>query len=104
MSYKLRSRRRFFGLPKWGWWLLGLIILAGLIAGGIAWTNHVYHQNLMAVSDNQKEQVVNIQSGSSLKQIATQLQQQHLIRSANAFVIYVRGQKVASKLQAGSFS
>ena len=92
------------GLSKWGWWLIALIVVAGLVTGGIAWTNHVYHQNLKALSNNEKQQVVTIQPGSSVKQIASQLQQDHLIRSANAFVIYVRGKKVASKLQAGSFS
>lgn len=97
-------KRRFKKVPRWGIAAACLIIIALVVAGAIREVNHIYKKDLLAVGTNQKSQVVNIQPGSSVKTISSQLEKAKLIRSAWAFQIYVRGQKVADKLQAGSFA
>ncbi|HSX45633.1 MAG TPA: endolytic transglycosylase MltG [Candidatus Saccharimonadia bacterium] len=102
--YRHKSYRRRRRIPKWGWGALGLVVVVALLIGLGAYSKHIYEQNLLAVSDSQKSQVVEIKSGSSVKEIAAQLEDDKLIRSAAAFEVYVRTKKVSAQLQAGSFA
>ena len=80
-----------------------LILLALFVGGSIAVHRH-YTQNLLPLSSNQTTQDVTIKSGSSVKQIATQLQTEKLIRSSWAFERYVKSKQLDDKLQAGTYA
>src|SRR5579884_1281308 len=100
-SYRYRARRRL-GLPLRVWLLLlGLIVV---VVGGIVVARHVYYTDLQPVSSIEKPQVFTIKSGSSVKQIADNLEHAQLIRSAWAFELYVHSQELNNKLQAGTYA
>ncbi len=89
-------------IPKRVWFLLlGLILL---IVAGIFLARHVYNNDLLAVSDSPKTQIVTIKSGSTIKQIADQLESDHVIRSAWAFELYIHGKELTNQLQAGTYA
>ena len=94
-----RKRRR---LPRRIWWLLLVLII--LATGGVIAAHRVYNNDLQPVSNNQKTQIFTVQPGSSVKQIADQLQEVHLIRSSWAFQLYVHSENDASALQAGTYA
>jgi UPF0755 protein len=71
---------------------------------GVIISQHVYNDDLQPVSNNPKTQIFTVQSGSSVKQIADQLEQAHLIRSSWAFQLYVHGENAANDLQAGIYA
>lgn len=83
------------------WLLVGIIVLA--LAGVVA-ARHAYDVGLRAVSANQKTQIFTVESGDSVKIIATNLEDAHLIRSAWAFQLYVHGKEMGDKLQAGTYA
>jgi UPF0755 protein len=94
-----RQRRR---LPRRVWLVVvGLIILLIVAVAGV---RHVYYDNLNPVSSDQKTVIVTIPSGSSVKQIASILHDQRLIRSAWAFEWYAHSKELSSKLQAGTYA
>src|SRR6476660_9498438 len=82
--------------------VLTVVLLALLVASLVA-VRHLYYNSLGPVSDDQSTQIVTIKSGSSSKQIATQLEEKNLIRSAWAFELYVHSKQVGDKLQAGTY-
>lgn len=85
-------------------WPLVLIIII-LLAGGGYWAAHTwYDRNLAPVSSSQKITYFPIASGSSLQEIAEDLQNDHLIRNSTAFETYVRGRQLYSKMQAGVYA
>ncbi len=97
-----RRRTNHQRLPRRVLWLLaGMLVLA--IAGTVL-ARHIYNADLQPVSANQKSQVVSIQSGSSVKEIANNLEQDHLIRSSWAFQLYVHSKELSDRLQAGSYA
>jgi UPF0755 protein len=96
----VRKRRLTFKRRVWLLGLAGLLIIAAIILG----VRHIYHQELGAVSDSQTAQVFTVKQGSTVKQIAGDLEKAHLIRSAWAMELYVHGRGVSKKLQAGSFA
>jgi UPF0755 protein len=100
--YRFKSRRRRFNLPTRVWSLLITLIILAL--GGIIVTRHVYNNYLQPVSSGQKSQVFNVESGSSVKLIADNLETDHLIRSSWALQLYVHSKDIASKLQAGTYA
>jgi len=75
-----------------------LVIAAGLVTR--AW----YNRNLAAVSSSQQVTYFTVAPGASLSEIANGLKQENLIRSAPAFVTYVRGRGLYSKMQAGTYA
>ncbi|MDL2341763.1 MAG: endolytic transglycosylase MltG [Patescibacteria group bacterium] len=87
-------RRLWTGLVA----MLFLLVLLGL-AG-----RQIYNQNLGPVSSSQTSTVVTIAPGSSVRQIAQQLAQAHLIKSAWALELYAHGKQAATKFQAGSYA
>jgi UPF0755 protein len=90
-----RGHRRIFGL---------VILLIIIVIAAIFLVRHIYNQSLGPVSTDQSTKIVTIESGSSSKQIAEQLESEHLIRSAWAFELYVHSKELGSKLQAGSYA
>jgi UPF0755 protein len=99
-GYALGRKRH--GLPRRvGLLLVGLIVLA---LCGVLISHHVYNLDLQAVSTDQKTQIFTVKKGSSVKQIASNLQHDHLIRSAWAFQLYVHSKELNNLLQAGTYA
>lgn len=100
-NYKARahkSRR----LPKRVWLLLlGLIIMA--IAGMIA-ARHIYTIDLRPVSNSPQSQIFTVEKGTSVKEVAANLEKDHLIRSAWAFQLYIKHKELSDRLQAGTYA
>src|SRR5579875_3422530 len=99
---KFFSRSNRSRLPRRVLYLALLLIV--LIAVGTVISRHLYNQDLGPVSADQKSQLFTIPSGSTLNQIATSLQSDHLIRSSWAFQLYVHAKDMANDLQAGTYS
>jgi len=93
-----KSRRRYFVA---GFLLVMLLVL---IVGG-AFVRDKYYNGIKPVAaSNMNVSIVTIASGSSVHDVALQLEQKGLIRSAWAFEWYVRAQSLRDKLQAGSYA
>lgn len=78
-------------------------VLAAIIIGGAIGVQRWYAVNLQPVSTGTQKQYVTIASGSTLSEIATQLQADGLVRSDQAFVWYISSQNARDKLQAGTY-
>lgn len=84
-------------------WVLGIILLVLIVAGVIA-ARQRYNDYLQPVSRNQSTQIFTVHSGDSVKQIADNLEHDHLIRSSWAFQLYVQRSDQTKQLQAGSYA
>lgn len=100
MKYTTRPPRRRW--PKRIFMLAAIILTVAVLA--TIYVRRVYNQNLQPVSGSTVSQHVTIAPGSSVDQIAAQLHQRGLIRSAWAFKLYVSSKEVRSALQAGVYS
>lgn len=89
-------------LTKKRWLLAGLTIILLAAAIGVAGTLAWYKQQLSARTTNNVYHVVTIKSGQATQQIAAQLEQQQVIKSATAFTWYVRFERPQA-LQAGAY-
>ena len=101
MRYTTRAQKRRW--PK----RIVIILLAATIAvvGATVATRHVYFQDLKPVNSAQQEvKLITIKKGASVDQIAKQLKDAGLIRSAWAFKLYVSSKEVRDALQAGTYS
>lgn len=100
-GYRLNGRFRS-RIPRRVWMLLtGLALVIFISAAAV---RHMYYTDLSPVSSDQRTRIVTIREGGSVKQIANQLQQLHLIRSAWALELYVHSQELGSQLQAGTYA
>lgn len=101
MKYTARPAKRSF--PK-----KPLIILAVIICVALAATiavRHVYFEQLEAVSPGStSSKLITVEKGASAEQIAKQLEDAGLIRSAWAFKLYISSKDVRDALQAGTYS
>lgn len=97
-----RSGRTILGLPKRVWWLIGGLIVISII--GMIVSRHVYNQNLGPVSNDQQVKIFTVERGSSTKQIAASLEDDHLIKSAWAFQLYIHSKNLGTELQAGTYA
>jgi UPF0755 protein len=84
-------------------WLLIAVILVLTIAGMVT-AKHVYDRDIQPVSSSQQTQIFKVAKGSSVKQIAVNLENAHLIKSAWAFQVYVHRNDLTAKLQAGTYA
>ena len=100
MRYKHNKGRT--KIPRWATILVGCLVILALL--GAVLVQLTYHSDLRAVNNDQKTQIVVIASGSSVKQISSQLETAQLIRSAWAFQLYTHAHNLSSKLQAGTYS
>jgi UPF0755 protein len=98
--YKAYRRRRRIPLRIWG--IIIVLIIAAV--AGVILANHFYDDDLMPYSSNEQTQIFTVAPGASVKQIADQLEQAHLIRSSWAFQLYVHSQDSAALLQAGTYA
>ncbi len=97
-----KSGRKSARIPRRVWLLL--VLLVGLSIAGVVVARHVYTLDLRAVSSSQNTQVITIQKGATVKQISAQLENDHLIRSAWAFQLYVKHKELSDRLQAGTYA
>lgn len=81
-----------------------VVVIIVLILAGAGLSQYTYNHDLQPVSSSQQTQIVNIASGSSIKQIAALLQKDKLIRSAWAFELYAHAHDLTSSLQAGTYA
>lgn len=81
---------------------VGVLALVVIIATLAVW--RYYEVNLKPVSAHATAQTVTVASGASPSQIADQLHDAGLIRSAWAFETYVRHEGAGEDLQAGTYS
>jgi UPF0755 protein len=103
MAYKHPStKQRRSRLKSWPF-VMALIIMALLIASVVS-AQMYYLSQLRPVSKSTVAQIVTINSGSSLNDIATMLQKEQLIRSSWAMQWYVHVKNLSSSLQAGTYS
>lgn len=103
MAYRFGSKHRSRRPIPRRILMVALVLLALFVGGAIVVHRH-YTQSLLPVSSNQATEDVTIESGSSVKQIASLLQTKHLIRSSWAFERYVRSKQLEDKLQAGTYA
>ncbi len=85
--------------------LMVAAVLLLLIVGATVTVRHIYFEGLKPVTAvSSKPQLVTIEKGSSVEQIAKQLKDAGLIRSAWAFKLYVSSKNVREGLEAGTYS
>lgn len=89
-------------LPRRILWLL--VVLIVLSVAGVALSRYIYNNDLKPVSNDQTTKLFTVEPGASVKQIADQLEEDHLIRSSWAFQLYVHGQSNSEILQAGTYA
>ncbi|MHB1865520.1 MAG: endolytic transglycosylase MltG [Candidatus Saccharimonadales bacterium] len=83
--------------------IVGLALVVIFIVGSI-FVRKVYDDRLQPVSSSSVSQIVTINSGSSVKDIADLLAKDHLIRSSWAMQLYVHSANLTDKLQAGTYA
>ena len=99
MTLFSRKRNR---VPAKIWIILTIAFL--LVVGGIFLTQYVYNKDLAAVNPNSTtSELFTVKQGSSVNQIAKDLQDAKLIKSAWAFELYVHAHQASSSLQAGTY-
>lgn len=79
-------------------YLLGVITILSLTVGFMVFTN-----NLRAVSSEEFTQEFVVEPGQGVKTIAKELEDAGLIRSAFAFQLYARIERIAGSFQAGAY-
>ena len=82
--------------------LLILVVLFVICIGGIIIAYITYNSSLEQVQQNSEKVVITINGGSGISGIATQLEKEGVIKSANAFKIYCKLSKDIT-IQAGKY-
>jgi UPF0755 protein len=85
-------------------WKILAVILAIAILSVVFIIRSIYNSNLGPVSASQKNVLVTVAVGASVKEIALQLEEKGLIKAAWAFEWYVRNSNTRSYLQAGTYN
>jgi UPF0755 protein len=85
-------------------WLITVVLIGLIVIGGAVGVHIQYNHNLQPVSSSTTAKYFTVSSGVGINQIAVNLQQAGLIRSAGAFETYVRDKELQASLQAGTYS
>ncbi|MBI3983729.1 endolytic transglycosylase MltG [Candidatus Microgenomates bacterium] len=86
------------------WLSVGVIVAIGVLIGGWLWLRSWYVANLEAPGATSTEAVlIRIESGSSLHDIALQLEDRRLIKNDVVFRWYLYRHGLASRIQAGLY-
>ncbi|HET7060067.1 MAG TPA: endolytic transglycosylase MltG [Candidatus Saccharimonadales bacterium] len=101
MTHYRHSRRRH-RIPARVLWILGGLVV--LLVLGVIFVRHLYTADLQPVSSSPKSQIFTVESGSSVKDIADNLEKAQLVKSAWAFQLYIHSKEVSSELQAGTYA
>jgi UPF0755 protein len=98
-----QPRRR--GQKNWKAIFLTVFLILVLVAGGAAfYVRRAYNQNLEPISKSQKVVPYTVPKGASVQEVATDLEDQGLIRAAWAFEWYFRNHGLLELLQAGTYN
>jgi len=81
--------------------IVALVVLLGIITTAAAWSWWHYAQK--PISETAKESVFVVEPGMTAEDVAAELEQQGIIRSALAFNILARLEKVDASLKAGNY-
>ncbi|MCK5902096.1 MAG: endolytic transglycosylase MltG [Cocleimonas sp.] len=81
-------------------WLSFLLILSIFVAAGVG---HYFYQDFTTQTLSDDIAVFEIKKGSSIRQVAKDLEQQHLFKPAIAFVLLAKLSQQANKIKAGEF-
>lgn len=100
--YSSNRHKRMLGLPRRVWFLFALLVI--LLIGGTIAARLVYNQELQPYNTSQQTQIFSVTEGSSVKQIADELETKHLIRSSWALQLYVHTKELSADLQAGTYA
>ncbi|MEX1995727.1 MAG: endolytic transglycosylase MltG [Candidatus Saccharimonadales bacterium] len=85
-------------------WLITAVLVLILLAGGVGALRSWQAHNLSPVAASNKDtSYFTVAAGSSVQDIGLDLKRASLIRSSQAFEIYVRGKELGVKLQAGTY-
>lgn len=101
-AYAHPAKKSHSRLPKRV--IITLIILMALIITGAITVRRVYYVKLEPVSSSQQTQIFTVKEGSSVKEIAADLEKAQLIRSAWAMELYVHSKELGSSMQAGTYA
>lgn len=101
-KYRSQQQKLGFGLPRRVWLLMLSVVLASFV--GVILAQNIYNRGLEPVNNNQQTQIFTVKQGSTVKQIASNLQDDKLIRSAWAMELYVHSKELSEKLQAGTYA
>jgi UPF0755 protein len=71
---------------------------------GVLFARHLYTSDLKPASSSPKTQIFVVEQGSSVKEIADNLEKAHLIKSAWALQLYIHSKEVGGQLQAGTYA
>jgi len=96
------ANRRLRHLPRRVLLLAVALLLLAIVSAAVV--RQVYAVELRPVSTDQSTQLFTVKPGSTVKQIAGDLQTNHLIRSAWAMDLYVHSKELGEKLQAGTYA
>ena len=99
--YRL-SRRRKLPWKRIVLGIAGLVVVAAVVAGLVAWRK--YESAIRPLDNDQTAYTIIIPSGSSSRDIGNKLKTAGLIRQPWAFVWYVYLHGLGTKLQAGTYS
>lgn len=102
MKQYSHSSGRKSRIPKRVWLLVFILLL--LSVGGVITSRIVYDRGLKAVDSSQQTQLFTVEKGSTVKEIAVNLEKAKLIRSAWAFQLYIHSKDLNSGLQAGTYA
>jgi UPF0755 protein len=89
-------------IPARVWWILTSLIV--ILVLGAVFVSHLYTSDLQPASNSPKAQIFTVESGSSVKSIADNLEKAKLIKSAWAFQLYIHSKEVGGSLQAGTYA
>jgi UPF0755 protein len=102
VKYAIDRKLHLGRLPRRVWILI--VVLVVIVVGGTIVAQTYYERELRPYSDNQSTQIFTVQEGSSVKQIADQLEVRHLIRSSWALQLYVHSKELTDQIQAGTYA
>lgn len=100
--YKTHDRKTRFYLPKRVWLVVVAILAVALV--GIIVARSLYHKGLGPVSSSQETVIFTVEQGSNVKEIAQDLEDKDLIRSAWAMELYIHSKQLSEKLLAGTYA
>lgn len=81
------------------WIVAGIVMVLAVILCAVGW----YYAQFSPVGDTGNTKTFVVKPGQNIDQIARNLEEQKLIRSAYAFTLYARSAGIANTLQAGSY-
>lgn len=100
--YKTHDRRNAFSLPGRVWWVVIGVVVVALI--GVVIARAMYYKGLGPVSSSQETVIFTVEQGSTVKEIAQNLEDKELIRSAWAMELYIHSKRLSEKLLAGTYA